>query len=312
MSSSFSRRYRQVGRLVRSNDRLDSANKSLSGLVFGNTAGVGNNVAGMGYRLYTRAQSNGLPSTGKRHEVQQLRRRGHLRLGNVLSDRDLASIQETYDRLVEDEETSVERGWFEGDVYSRTIRSSVTPDEFPELNDIITDEAAEILHEYFGAYFRPWLMQCTRNYHVPREVVSRTETFANYWHFDRHKTFDIKLFVLMSDVDEDDGPLHLVPLEDSKRLARGGFRRGEDGVADDVVKRQADMVKFTGSAGSAMLGTTHAMLHRAGNPGPGRRRDMIILRIFPATEPSPDNWLAHLQPNYMDRNDGPMYGDSDG
>lgn len=307
MSAHLKAGAKKLSQGAKSNRYFDETNQRLSGLAFGNTAGIGNNVIGRLYRSYARLNAEGDVAARDDATVAQLRSEGYVHLGQAIDDETIQAIQPKFDELIEDEDTSVVRGAYEGKVYSRIVHNS--HERLPELSGIVNEEVVQTLESYFDAHFKPVALLPVRNYHVPPEVIEEAETFANYWHFDQHFTAAIKLFVLLSDVDEDDGPLHIAPKIDSKRLARKGFRRYESGVPNRIVENHADVIRFTGPAGSAMLGETHSLLHRAGNPSPNRQRDMVILQLAPSTKPLSDDWLDHVPSNFYDRERKSMYGE---
>lgn len=101
------------------------------------------------------------------------------------------------------------------------------------------------------------------------------------WHFDRRPTDWLRLFVYLSDVDDDCGPFHYFRLADSKRFVRRGFRRGAERWQAKVAASGCDH-RLTGSVGSGLIVNAERLLHRAGLPREGRFRDMFELIFRPA------------------------------
>lgn len=160
---------------------------------------------------------------------------------------------------------------------------------FPELYKVI-ETAREPVKTYYGCDFRLTNGSIRRTYHIPKEVVEQTEVYSNYWHIDNHPIDQLKLFIALSDIDENDGPFHYLSYEDSQRLLKQSYDRQESGVPGEFVEEQADINTFTGEKGSAMLCNTNVILHRAGNPSPENNRDLLTLQLSPISETCALDW----------------------
>lgn len=209
---------------------------------------------------------------------------------------DIASKYRTYIEQ-EDHTTTLE---YDGTVYNRTLRSygDETYDGFdfgehiPEINELLRGDIAEAMQTYYGSYFEPDYVQAYRNYHVPDEIVRETEVFSNYWHTDQEPIDFVKLFVTLSDVSEEHGPLHLTSRDDTRKIVNFSFNRTEDGVSGGVIDEKAgNLLRATGPTGSTFLANTNYLLHRAGVPEKGKHRDMLVIRLSPSQDPLPEDWL---------------------
>lgn len=278
---------------------LEAIDQKAGAVVFGNYSGLSKNVKGATETML--AKYNSGEDFPVPEESKQLRRDGFVDLGQVFDAETISAIRENYENRVEDEELSAVRGKHHGEAYSRTV---LYPDErIPELEPLLSEKIKQIVQGYYQSYFEPTFLSTIRNYHVPEEIQQQSESFADYWHFDQAMPNRLKLFVYLNDVNEDTGPFHLVEQDDSERLARNDFDRKHDGVPGRVVEQTADVLKFTGPAGSAALCNTNQLLHRAGNPAEGEHRDLVKLLIEPSSVPMDDSWLEQVQPTSLARND---------
>ena len=123
------------------------------------------------------------------------------------------------------------------------------------------------------------------------------ELFGKRWHCDGSTTDQLKFFVYLTDVTEEDGPLHIQTIERTKELMKRGFYRVEDyRLRDDDVEDPKYVQKFTGPKGTAFFCNTNFHLHKAGNPHPGHYRDVVSFHIEASSKPLQEDWLEHVQP----------------
>ncbi len=114
-----------------------------------------------------------------------------------------------------------------------------------------------------------------RNYSIPAEYRN-TELFSQHWHYDKVVDFrNIQLFVLLSDVTEDDGPFEFVTNPDELNILPSVLNRNNN---DIHLKTQ----KLIGKRGDTLLFSTGSTPHRAGIPAEGRHRDIFSIAFFPA------------------------------
>ena len=119
--------------------------------------------------------------------------------------------------------------------------------------------------------------------------------YSNYWHCDPHPIDSIKLFVLLNDVNEENGPFHYLNESDTNKLAKG-FNRKSDGVPGEKVEQHSNTKTLTGKAGRAMLFNTNRLLHRAGNPEPDNPRDMLLIQFIPSIHnTTSDDWRTRAK-----------------
>ena len=114
-----------------------------------------------------------------------------------------------------------------------------------------------------------------RNHSIPAEFRD-TELFSQHWHYDKVVDFrNIQLFVLLSDVTDDDGPFEYVTNPDERNILPSVFNRDNKDLA-------LKTSKLIGKRGDTLLFSTGSTPHRAGIPAEGRHRDIFSVAFFPA------------------------------
>ena len=106
---------------------------------------------------------------------------------------------------------------------------------------------------------------------------------SQFFHLDPEDFRQLKIFLLVEDVDAETGPLHLLSAKasDAVRVAVG-HRHGR--VADEVVMahaRHGDVVACTGAAGTLAIGDTSRCFHFGSRPG-RRPRQVVMLQYLTA------------------------------
>lgn len=103
------------------------------------------------------------------------------------------------------------------------------------------------------------------------------EGSSQFFHIDPEDFRQLKIFLLVDDVDADAGPLHLLSADasDAVRVAR---RHGHGRIADDEVMSIAPpeaLTPCTGPAGALAIGDTSRCFHFGSRPG--RRRRYVVM-----------------------------------
>ena len=267
-----------------------SAGKKL----FGNTVGLKHNISGSINLTNSKSGINSDDPT-----IQKFRTNGFLSLG-VKYDKSLMEIiREKYKKMIEDDNSSFGTGSHEGKFFKRQI---IDPQfSIPEVELILTEEMINIIKQYYGGNFHVVRVDAWRTYHIPKELQDN-DLISNRWHCDNRKTDRLKLFVNLSDVTENDGPLHLQSIPRTKELIKQNFKNRLDyGVSNEVMEDPKHVVKCTGTLGSAFFANTTTCLHRAGNPQ--STRDILQFLFRSSKEPMDADWIKkviHVGPDYID------------
>jgi len=274
----------------------DLAGKKL----FGNTVGFKRNLAGS-KELSKGKKSNLENDNPLAFELQQNQ---FLLLPNFYDHSLIDDVKAQYDTLIENDDTSIQLSVVDGTCYSRHIMEPLS--NLPILKKFINEKIIKILSDFYGRNFMIKQVNCFRNYHVPQEIVSKHEMFADHWHCDRRNISEIKLFVCLRDVTEKDGPFHVQTLERTKQLMKLGFgSRDNYNLSKDELENPQFMKSGIGSSGTVYFANANLCLHKAGIPDSGHFRDLINFIFVPVDEPLPHDWEKNVI-NTLSKNNNPL------
>lgn len=255
-----------------------------------------NQVAKKTLKFVTQGDPLAIKNKEDSEQAVHFKKHGAVKLGIIYPEELINSIKSKYDKLIEDDNYSLQCQTFEGQVFTRMINQAWV--QFPEVKELITPELKKLLEEYHGN-FQVKHVGISRNYSIPQSLVEKKHAAANWHNDDQADWYDengnqiavSKIFINISDVTDKDGPLHLNPKDRSVELIKSGFKnRFNWNVSQEVLEDKKYLVKSTGKKGSAMWGTMRYCLHRAGIPEQGHQRDMIIIQIESSKEPLKENW----------------------
>jgi len=108
---------------------------------------------------------------------------------------------------------------------------------------------------------------------------------AHHFHMDPEDTISFKVFIHLTDVDEDCGPLHVLPANLTEKVLASVSYKGIEYVSDETVDAVAGLtnaVRFVGKAGSVALADTTRCLHFGGRPRAAGKpvRDMLVFQYL--------------------------------
>ncbi|HEX7034883.1 MAG TPA: hypothetical protein VF210_03880 [Pseudomonadales bacterium] len=92
---------------------------------------------------------------------------------------------------------------------------------------------------------------------------------SHMFHIDPEDVISHKAFIHLTEVDDDCGPLHVLPADRTEHVLEAVGYRGIDRVSDDTVNRLAGLgsvVRFTGPPGTVALADSSRCLHFGGRP----------------------------------------------
>lgn len=177
----------------------------------------------------------------------------------------------------------------------------------PELVDsMVTDELLDCVSDYLGAV--PVLRRVAIGYSPgqPEEADEEEWGGSQLFHYDGEDDRQIKLFVLLSDVEDDrHGPLTFLSAEASERVshALGGKPEGPAGsymragpYSDADVRKHAapeEFIQMTGKRGRALLLDTCATLHQGSRVKAGHERIVFMgaVQRYHLVHATPYNWF---------------------
>lgn len=160
-------------------------------------------------------------------------------------------------------------------------------EDVPEIQEILTPQIIEALSNYYGTHAGIGTVNVRRNLPVDKEAPHGV--YSSDWHTDQRMPVMLKMFYLVHDTTEQDGPFHVINRTATRRALETDYKNREE--SGTRVENQGDIVKFTGKAGTIMFVNTTQCLHKAGQPEKGRYRDLIAIQLFPSSKPLSQNWI---------------------
>jgi hypothetical protein len=108
---------------------------------------------------------------------------------------------------------------------------------------------------------------------------------AHHFHMDPEDIISFKVFIHLTDVDEDCGPLHVLPADLTERVLKAVDYHGIGYIADERVDELVGLnnaIRFVGPAGTVALADTTRCLHFGGRPRAAGKpvRDMLVFQYL--------------------------------
>jgi len=129
----------------------------------------------------------------------------------------------------------------------------------------------ENIESLLGLKLKLHSIECWRNFPISLE---NRKTISADWHFDRRPTNWIRVFVLINDVNESQGPFTFISKNETIKIIKStNFNR--DDVTQNDKFENLNPLRFTGSQGDFYIVDTQRCLHRAGIVSQGFKRDIL-------------------------------------
>lgn len=108
---------------------------------------------------------------------------------------------------------------------------------------------------------------------------------AHHFHMDPEDVISFKVFIHLTDVDEDCGPLHVLPANLTEKVLKAVDYRGIGYIPDEKVDDLVGLdnaIRFVGRAGTVALADTTRCLHFGGRPRAAGKpvRDMLVYQYL--------------------------------
>jgi len=150
---------------------------------------------------------------------------------------------------------------------------------FPEINKILTDELLESIQQYYQSYVN------LLNIHIYRITTPSDKMLKDAYgstvnfHTDGSTSESLKIFVLLSDVSDKDGPMNLLNVQNTKNILRNTKINLSNSDRNEYIEKNYNAVKYTGKKGRVLIARTNDCLHRATIPQDMRTRDILTFYI---------------------------------
>jgi len=145
--------------------------------------------------------------------------------------------------------------------------------------DLLNDELIEIIELYYQSNMNLLNIHAYRitTPDKKKEEVAYGETIK--WHTDGSTIESIKIFVLLSDVTETDGPMIIMNLKDTKKIIIKNKYNKNIMNENHNLNEKVEPIQFIGKKGTVMIARTNECLHRATAPKDGKNRDMLTFYV---------------------------------
>jgi hypothetical protein len=156
----------------------------------------------------------------------------------------------------------------------------LNPDELPVLKRLIlNDSLLSPVARYLGEV--P-VLQTAAFWHSTN--TSFAQNSSQFFHIDGEGLEQVKIFIPLDNIDENQGPFTLIPAEASdllvkKLLADGSIRTRSDRVDDEVVHAASDFIVLTGSLGDIFYVDTNHCYHFGSRPNGVNNKPRLLLQL---------------------------------
>ena len=272
--------------------------RDLGKVFYKNTGGFSNNLAGAFSKLSAKGFIYSKNNFSGKNLILKLKKYGYVGLGQPFDPVLINKISSKFNKLIDDENYSYHCGqapyYFKSSiVYSRSlIRAQKL---IPKTRELLNYRICNFLEEYFQSHFKITELKLWRNFHVPDDQLKRGEIYSNNWHCDRKNSSSLKMFVYLSNVSKNDGPLFCQSIERTKEIVRMGYRDRDHPVLEkEILNDPKHVFAFLGNAGTVLFCHTVLCLHKAGIPTHGHYRDILQYEFAPSRKLLPKNWYKKL------------------
>jgi hypothetical protein len=171
--------------------------------------------------------------------------------------------------------------------YTRHFKDVVN--SIPAYSELFTESLIHKIQSCLASNFMIDDVYAWRNLHCPPEVLKHFEPGANRWHFDDQYADRLKMFLYLSDVTLEDGPFQHFNKAYSRNILMKGFKKEArkysiTGGVSEKYFNDSKIIKHVGTVGTVVLCATSFCLHRGGEVGVDRYRDVIQYCLRPSKE----------------------------
>jgi hypothetical protein len=257
---------------LKKNPELDAR---LGRVVYGNLCAFSYNFEGRRNLQRRRAAAPRLSGSAAVF-VSAMAREGFYRLPELIPQQIMSEVIKAYRYALADPARSTaimsQKAQQAGlDSYCRAVDDG----NVPELLYVLTTEVEKLISSFFGGPPAAVIACARRTEHIPRDIAREYDIYSNSWHCDNEPSERMKMFVALSAIDDESGPLHLLSRPRTRQILRRGFKTRDDyGIPIEQIEDPKHLVKFVGPVGSVIFTNVTQCLHRAGVPAFGRYRDI--------------------------------------
>jgi len=154
-------------------------------------------------------------------------------------------------------------------------------DTIDKINDLLKKNKSLIstLNAYFKSNFIIAEINIYRNKYFKKK--KNIELINENFHCDHYKKTMVKLFINLSEVKKENGPLEIFTKQNTKKIIQNGYYdRNNYKNAEEIIKNENLKFINIGKIGEALICATTECLHRASIPYPKFHRDMLAITLI--------------------------------
>ena len=255
--------------------QLVRLNQYLSKRIFGSYIGLERFLIGYIKLIYFRKK---IFRFKKSPVIKQLLETGYLTFNQLIPSEELDRCYAIIQQKLEDEKEITKlsnTSKFKDKGFKSLLKDS---DKIEGVFELIPNEVTQILEEFYGSSNYKTVPQIWRNFHVPDEIIKDNEVLSDRFHLDANDFTYLKLFVLVHDVDESQGPYTFIDKINSQSFIRSRIYNNRSNYDSEKLDKKSIQVK--GPKGKFIITHNAYCLHKAGIPEKDKFRDIIQYKFY--------------------------------
>ena len=179
-------------------------------------------------------------------------------------------------------------------ISSQIKYQSVKPENFSfyfDINNEMKNEIKSHVNNKFGNLLRELEKLYNSKITIAKIAIKRNlsiekninkEFYSNFYHLDSCVYTHFKLFINLSDIKINQGPLHIYSKKDTKKFIKVNKYKSRNNYVDNELNEL--LIKNTGRLGESFIANTSECLHKAGSVEKGYQRDVIVITFIVTPE----------------------------
>lgn len=136
------------------------------------------------------------------------------------------------------------------------------------------------LEKFYNAKIAVANIAVKRNYHIDEKT--NKEVYSNYYHIDSYTYNHFKIFINLTDVDIDQGPLHIYSKIGTKKFMKVNKYKDRNNYHNSELQDQ--LFCNTGKIRESLIANTTECIHKAGFVKKGFERDILFITFIAIPE----------------------------
>ena len=157
--------------------------------------------------------------------------------------------------------------------------------KYEAMKLMLNSEIVQIIENYYNAGFKILNTHIYKTVNVLKDDKFEPYGSTEFWHNDGSTVDSLKIFVLLNDTDENNGPMHIIDKNETIDIIKAGFSKYKEGVSNGIIEKECNVIKFVGNAGKVLIVNTNLCLHRGDIPKPNLSRDMLVFYLSISNAP---------------------------